>query len=230
MKRFLALLLLLCSCATLAAPVNDASGTAGADCSGDSTPSVAVTVSSGSDRYGIGWVYWEGAVTISSPTFAAQTPTLHHTHASTQFVMYRLAAPSTGAQTFGVTLSGAPSRCYIGWLTYSGVASVGTAVADIVESGTTVDVDVTSASGDMAVDAAVFAEATIVVGAGQTARIDADNFGSTFRSFGASEEAGAATVTMSWTTGGATDGFIIAANLVAAGGGGSTMLLRRRRG
>lgn len=196
---------------------------AGAGCSGDSTPSVAVTVSAGTDRYGIGWVYWEGAVTISAPTFAAQTPTLHRTHATHgQFVMYIQDEPTTGAQTFGVTLSGAPTRCYIAWVTYSGVASVGTAVDDIVESGTTVDVDVTSATGDLVVDAAVFAEATIVVGTSQTPRVEQDDFESTFRSFGASDEAGGTTVTMSWTTGGATDGWIVAANLVAAGGGGGS--------
>lgn len=230
MRHIIAALLLLCSLGLSAAPVYDASGSAGAGCSADATPSVAVTVSAGSDRYGVGFVYWEGAVTVSAAAFGAQTPTLHHTHSGANFRMYRLAAPSTGAQTFSVTISGAPSRCYIAWATFSGVSSVGTATEGFQGGGTTVTTNVSSAAGDLVVDGGEFAGGVINVGAGQTSRIEADDFDSAGRSFGVSTEPGAGTVTMSWSTGGVSEeGYIIAANLVAAGAA-SSGLLRRRRG
>lgn len=231
MKRAIAVLLLLCAATANAAPTFDASGSAGAGCSADATPTVDVTVSAGSDRYGIGYIYWEGAVTVSAAAFGAQTPTLHATHSGTNFQMYRLDDPSTGAQTFSVTISGAPSRCYIAWVTYQATASVGTAAEGYQPEGTTLTVDVSSATGDLVVDGAMFGGGVINVGAGQTSRVEQDDFDEAGRSFGVSEEAGASTVTMSWTTGGGNEeGFILAANLVAAGGGGgSSGLLRRRR-
>jgi hypothetical protein len=230
MKRVWSALLLFWSIASLAAPIIDASGSAGAGCSADATPSVAVTVSAGSDRYGIGYVYWEGAVTVSAAAFGAQTPTLHHTHSGANFLMYRLDDPSTGAQTFSVTISGAAGRCYIAWLTYQGASSLGTAVEDFVSGGATVDVNVSSAAGDLVIDGAEISGTAIIVGAGQTSRVEQDDLDSAGRSFGASDEPGAGTVTMSWGTGGAAEeGFIIAANLVAAGAS-SSGLLRRRRG
>lgn len=106
-------------------------------------------------------------------------------------------------QTVDVDFAGTSSRCALVIVTYTGVhrtAPLGADVEDIVESGTTVDVDVTSAAGQLVVDLAVFAEQTIVPDASQTVRIDLDDFESAFRSLGMSEKTGASTVTMSWTT------------------------------
>jgi len=213
--RFLIPLLLLWGVAAHAVPANDAAGTAGAGCSADATPSVNVNVSAGSDRYGIGYIYWEGAVTVSGASFGGQTPTLHKSHTATNFYMYRLDDPATGAQTFAVTISGAPSRCYIGWLTYSGAGSLTAAVENNVSATTTLPLNITSTSADLAVDAAVWGGTTIVGDVSQTVRIDADNFEATARSFGASEKNGSGTVAMTWTTGTNATGFILGASLQA---------------
>lgn len=174
----------------------------------------------GSDRCIIIGVHAEGGVSISSIAYGAQTPTLIGAHSNGETRLYRLVAPSTGSQTVAVNFSGSSSRCAMGILSYTGVDQT-TPVGSMVEGTTTTDtvsVDATSATGQLVVDFAIFAEATIAVGPDQTARIDLDDFSSVFRSLGMSDQAGASTVTMSWTTGSATDGAILAVPLIAAAG------------
>lgn len=213
------LLLLLWGFTAQSAPVFDA---AASDLCSASNPSIATHTSTGADRFALLGIYTEGGVSIVTITYGAQTPTLIHSHSKGGFWLYGLDDPATGGQTVTVTFSGAPSRCAVGILSYTGVGTTGTAAEATVDA-TTLSVDVASAAGQLVVDVALFSEATIVVGASQTARIDLDNFESTFRSFGMSEEAGATTTTMSWTTGASTDGWSIGVSLTAAGGGGSTV-------
>lgn len=175
----------------------------------------------GSDRCIIIGVYAEGGVSITSIAYGAQTPTLVGSHSGGSSHLYRLVAPNTGAQSVSVNFSGSSARCAMGILSYTGVDQT-TPVGSLVEGTTstdTVSVDATSAIGQLVVDFAIFAGATIVVGPDQTARIDLDDFSGTFRSLGMSEQAGASTVTMSWTTGATTDGSILAVPLIAAAGG-----------
>lgn len=185
--------------------------------SGGSQLTVAHT-SMGSDRYALIGVWAEGGVSISSISYGAQTPSLLHAHSVGAGWLYGLAAPNTGGQTVTVNLSGTSARCFMGILSYTGVASAGTPVENEVAGGSPLTVDVSSAAGQMVVDFAVYAIDAMTFGAGQTPRIEIDDIESTFRCLGMSEEAGAATTTMSWTSAGA-DGWIIAVPLLAAGGG-----------
>lgn len=174
----------------------------------------------GSDRCAIIGVYAEGGVSITSIAYGAQTPTLIGAHSGGASRLYRLVAPNTGAQSVSVNFSGSSGRCALAILSYTGVDQT-TPVGSLVEGSTstdTVSVDATSATGQLVVDLAVFAQSTIVVGPDQTARIDLDDFSGTFRSLGMSEQAGASTVTMSWTTGASAAGSILAVPLISAAG------------
>jgi hypothetical protein len=182
----------------------------------------------GSDRCVIIGIHAEGGVSISSLAYGAQTPTLIGSHSNTETHLYRLVAPNTGAQTVTVNFSGSSSRCAMGILSYTGVDQV-TPVGTMVQSDTstdTVSVDATSAAGQLVVDFAMMAGGSISVGPDQTARIDLDDWASVNRSLGMSDQAGAATVTMSWTAGGVTDGFILAVPLIAAAGAGGGQAAR----
>jgi hypothetical protein len=175
----------------------------------------------GSDRLVLIGIHAEGGVTISSISYGAQSPTLIGTHPNGETHQYRLVAPNTGSQTVTANFSGSSGRCGMGILSYTGVDQT-TPVGTLVSATTATDtlsVDATSAVGQLVVDFAIFAQITIAVGPDQTARIDLDDFVSTGRSMGMSEQAGASTVTMSWTTSPASDGFILAVPLVAASAG-----------
>lgn len=184
--------------------------------SGGSQLTVAHT-STGSDRYVLIGVWAEGGVSISSIAYGAQTPSLLHAHSVGAGWLYGLAAPNTGGQTVTVNLSGTSTRAAMGIVSYTGVSSAGTPVEGEVAGGSPLTVNVSSAAGQMVVDFAVYALDAMTVGAGQTSRVEIDDFESTFRCLGMSEEAGAATTTMSWTSAGA-DGWTIAVSLTEAAG------------
>lgn len=177
--------------------------------------------STGSDRYVLIGVWAEGGVSISSISYGAQTPSLLHAHSVGAGWLYGLSAPNTGGQTVTVNLSGTSTRAAMGIVSYTGVSGAGTAVESEVSGGSPLTVNVSSAAGQMVVDFAVFALDAMTVGAGQTSRVELDDFESTFRSLGMSDEPGASTTTMSWTSAGA-DGWTIAVPLTAAAGGGAT--------
>lgn len=120
---------------------------------------------------------------------------------------HRLTAPATGAHTVAVTYAGVNDEAIAGAVSYTGVdqtTPVGT-FAGAGSASTTPSVNVSSASGELVVDAVYASVAisgnTLTVGSGQTARVDDEDAGSGFGALGMSEEAGAATVTMSWTLG-----------------------------
>lgn len=64
---------------------------------------------SGTDRIVLIGVYHE-ATTVSSISYGAQTPTLIRDHSSADMSLYRLVAPSTGAQTITVNFAGSSTR------------------------------------------------------------------------------------------------------------------------
>jgi hypothetical protein len=190
--------------------------------------------SSGSNRGVLIAIHAEGGVTISSLTYGAASPTLVDSTANGIGHMYFLADPATGGQTVSVTFSGSSSRCAMGIVSYNG--SVGAlSVASFEnpaenEAGPDAEATISSAAGQLIVDMAtcvgtVWAADT---GAGQTERVSLDDYGSTFRCFGMSEKAGAASVVMSWTGTGAEFTNIIAVALQEAAGGGSSIAAIRR--
>ena len=132
------------------------------------------------------------AVAMTSVGSAQQGKQISH--------MWQLVAPATGANNVVVTCSNngvdivavATSYTLVDQTTPLGTAATATGTS------TTASVTVTSATGELVVDSVSSNLGTLTVGAGQTARgngVAGDNQG------GLSEEAGAASVVMSWTIG-----------------------------
>ena len=140
--------------------------------------------------------------------------------------MSHLANPASGANTIAVTLSGGGNVTAGLASSYTDVHQTTPVDTAATATGTQSDptVNVSSASGDLVVDAVSITDSAINVGAGQTSRAEFDGLSGGLWSGGISEEAGAATVTMSWTRAGFTnnvDEWIIggiSVNPPAAGG------------
>ncbi len=116
---------------------------------------------------------------------------------SMRVALFYLVAPATGAHNVVVTASGS-TEIDAGAETYIGVdqaTPVGAAVTASNQSATAT-VTVVSAAGELVVDAVGVIQTTVTVGAGQTQR---HNRVGTNNANGSSTEAGAASVTMSWT-------------------------------
>jgi hypothetical protein len=146
----------------------------------------------------------------------------------------QLVAPSTGSNTFTVNYTNSGSNCYdqaasavsltgVDQTTPTGTAAVATGVS------ATATVNVTSATDEMVVDSLIYAanSASMSVGAGQTQRANLTG-GNGFMFHGSSTEAGAATVTMSWTQTNSSYFALVATPFkpVSGGGGGSTIYNR----
>lgn len=166
----------------------------------------------------------------SSVTFGASACTLLASQG--RIHIYSVIGQPSGAQTVTAN-QGAATNTIIGvaQFTADGALSFGTAVTNTNAEQTSLSVDVTSATGQLVVDVAQLVQASMTVGAGQTAIMNLPTGGSPptghdvgFLSFGMSYEAGAATTTMSWSASGtAGDNDIIAVNIIEAGGGGGSI-------
>jgi hypothetical protein len=127
---------------------------------------------------------------------------------STRCTGWYLIAPDTGTHDLVATFTGgggANDEQALGGVSYTGVnqtVAVGTHASASGSSGTA-SVDVNSASGELVVDGVYFWGAPITEGANQTKRWENENVAGIGFSAGQSEEAGAATVTMSWGSGSA---------------------------
>lgn len=124
--------------------------------------------------------------------------------------LWYLVGPATGAHDVVIsrTYSG---RIYACSLSYTGVSSgapLGTAATAGSAGSTSFTVDVSAATNYVVVDicyVASGAATSITQGAGQTKRVEALDGVNIGNVAAMSEEAGAATVTMSWTHGGASE-------------------------
>lgn len=136
--------------------------------------------------------------------------------------VYALVAPATGANDVVITRSGS-TPVIAGAVSYTGVDQTTPydSIDVVTNTGTAVSNGVSSAANDLVVDfVAANRDAAQTVGASQTARVNAGN-GDEFMWIGISEEAGAGTVTMSWTLDTSSAWTAAGLNLnVAAGGGG----------
>lgn len=116
--------------------------------------------------------------------------------------LWSLAAPTAASQTLYASFSGAADECCLGGISYTGVAQTGSfgtsATAHNNGVGNNPTVNVTSAAGEIVVDAAYEITDALTVGAGQTQRVNQANTGDVTQ-LGMSEAAGAASVTMDWT-------------------------------
>lgn len=113
--------------------------------------------------------------------------------------LWRLVNPDAGTHDIVVTYSDVCDYAIAGGVSYTGVdqtAPIGTATKANSDTGDPT-VDVSSAAGELVVDSTIMDSPSTTVGAGQTERVNIQA-GTPTLSQGMSEEAGAATVTMSW--------------------------------
>lgn len=149
-------------------------------------------------------------------------------------VIYRVVAPASGAQTVLFTASGDMVHGAIEVVSLTGVhqtTPVGTA-ATAEGSSTAPSVAVTSASGELVLDASCgfFPAGTVTPDASQTPRVENENWGGNEGIASITSEAGAASVTMSHTLGSSAPWSIVGISFKPASGSSSGLLLRRRRG
>jgi outer membrane protein assembly factor BamB len=193
------------------------------------TPSVGVTIgeasnngnasqstlswshtTSGTNRVLLVGVSWAGTQTVSSVTYAGTAMTSigsvsNSSNAKAQlFYLVESSLPASGtSNTVLVTMSAASTETVGGAVTFRG-ANQTTPVgpfASATGTSTTPSVSVTSNTGETVIDTVeVHSSTAMTVGGGQTQRWQM--LPSSFRGAG-STEAGASTVTMSWTSGSA---------------------------
>jgi hypothetical protein len=178
---------------------------------GDQT--IAYTVNASAELLVLGAVVVGGAGQISGITVGGnaltQLDTINNGSLVDVALWYRK-SPPTGSQGIAVDfLSGTPTS-QIGAITFAGVDltnTFGTVVKGTTDNATARTEDVTAAVNDLVLDvvgAYHAAASTYTVGAGQTSRWAAALSGSTTRNGMGSTEAGATTVTMSWSSSTAT--------------------------
>lgn len=198
-----------------------------ADLSGDQTASATWTISgkttAGSNRVGIVRFNYAATATLTGVTWngsaMTEVPLSSVTSGSRTNKSFYIVDPPTASSDIVISFSaGTPAGEYL--VTSYNEADTASPIGDVqtaTGTSTTPSVDVTSASGDMVLDWMVIANTITSVGDSQTSEF-IDTTGGSYR-VGGSREAGAATVTMSWTVGSGawgTSGFSI--NQAAAGG------------
>jgi len=170
-----------------------------------------------------------GAPTVSSITYNGVGLSLVGAQATSdsegRIEIWRLVAPATGANNVVVNLSAVPQSATVGVMTFTGVhqtTPLGTFAPALGES-TSASVAVTSAAGELVFDTLVLqktADVDFLPGAGQTERWDLFQ-GPGSANGGGSTEAGAASVTMSWSWSG-TDKWAIGGVSIKPAPGGAT--------
>lgn len=122
--------------------------------------------------------------------------------------LWSLANPPTGTKTIVATLAGsAKARFCAGAVSYTGVnqtAPLGTSAIATASSATSISVNVASAPGELVVDAVgkSYSSESIIPGANQAQRWNDQTTASSAKDNtvgGGSQEAGAATISMSWS-------------------------------
>ena len=191
----------------------DATTTSSTTSSGPCTFSHTAT---GTDRVAIAGAAWRGTGSVSSATYGGTGMTLVGTATdsgnNTKMALYSFVAPPTSSTTVTFTMTGTLQGPRCGVITFTGVdqTTPTASFASANASSGNPSVNVTSATNEVVVDVVAVDRGAPTVGAGQTQRWNGDNSGNGDVWGASSHEAGAATVTMSWTNGG-TDGWAIGA-------------------
>ncbi len=137
--------------------------------------------------------------------------------------IFKVVAPAAVTATVRVTMSGTADELVAGTLMMSGVdqTTPNDTAATAAGINSPMTVDVSSETGDLVIDSAIANTTSITVGGSQTQRW---NISPSTDSGAASTEAGAATVTMSWTFGGGPLRWAtIGVNINAAAAAGSVL-------
>ena len=173
-------------------------------------------------RTGVSWAGF--AITVTGVTYAGAALSSIGSRVdaddNTGIHIWRRIAPATGANDVVITMSASCTDIVCGNISFTGAdqTTPDGAFNSAIGNSTTPSVVITSATGEIVMDTLDYAEVGAAPGAGQTEQWDSST-GAAINGAG-STEAGAASVTMSWTitsagwvTGGA------AVKPVAAGGG-----------
>jgi hypothetical protein len=209
----------------------------GTSCTGQATSVTSLSIpscsNSGSNRLAVASVrYNNNDVSIISVTYAASVMTLILASAETapgsELRQYRLTNPTSGSQTFQVQFTGAVDveAIVTPFDAVDQVTPVGTAVQDHGTTNSASSV-VSSATGELVYDTVwVFDSLGLTIGGGQTQQAAITGVSST-RS---STEAGAGSVTMSWSWTNAGDGYLHVATPIkpAAAEAAADFFFRRR--
>jgi hypothetical protein len=192
--------------AAYASPDIEVDGTVSTGTGTGSTITVSHTTS-GTNRLmlvGISGSYSSGSPVISGVTYNGVALSLVGSEAESNFKIwiYKLVAPATGTHDVVVSFSTLPDQgCVVGVETFTGVdqtTPLGTFASASANTGDTPTVDVSSATGELVFDTLwSYSGYTATVGAGQTQQWNTTCAPYTRGS--GSTEAGASTVTMSWT-------------------------------
>jgi hypothetical protein len=171
-------------------------------------------VATGSNRLALAAIAWFGnsaSVTGMTSNSVAMTQigsTLVHPDSDNlRLAVFGIVAPSTSSVSYAATFSGSPLLNYIQVMTFTGVdqtTPVGTHAANTSAGDqTAVSSTVSSATNDLVADFMYAVGTAATVGAGQTERLTASDWGGNGLENRTSTEAGAASVDMTWTLGSA---------------------------
>ena len=223
MRRLLATLglVLLLVTPAVAQVAFDGEAVVAAEFSATDTWTLAAKTTAGANRVGVLALFY---TTVSAPTSVeyggnAMTSVVSEVWGTRTVRLYQYVAPPTGATSIVVGFAGSESGI-AAVVSYNGVdqttpiraGSPNTATG----TSTAPSVAITSQADDMVVDAVVISHLLSSAGGGQTERHNDDDGA---RSLGGSDEAGGASVTMSWTGAGSAAWAIVGASLAAVGGG-----------
>ncbi|WP_461175385.1 DUF4347 domain-containing protein, partial [Uliginosibacterium flavum] len=204
--------------------VQDSVSTATTTSVGASSLSFAHTVGTGTNGILIVEYATRGTTSPDSITYNGVALTRLDTNSNSTVVtteIWYLKTPAAGTHNIVITMPGAAKEFTVGASSYFNVdqtATFGT-VAKATGTGTAVSVNVVSASGDLVIDAIATRQQTSnpSTGAGQTQRWTNTCGVSSADPLGAgSSEAGAASVTMSWTLSGSQEWATLGVSLNAA--------------
>lgn len=175
-----------------------------------SNRSCAIT-SSGSNRRGFVMVAWVSATTtLSTLTWDGVSVTGNLVGsiddsdiADKHLRVYYIDNPPTTSSTVACTFSANTNECIISAVTYNGCGDNDTPPTPTQASTTAPSITVSSATGSLCLDFvfAPYPANNITAGAGQTYRVEQENWAGSDAIAAISEEAGAASVTMSHTLG-----------------------------
>jgi hypothetical protein len=175
--------------------------------------------------------WWGNTVTITGMTSNAVAMTQigsalsHPDSDNMRAAAFYIVAPSTSSVSYASTFSGSPILNYIQVMSFAGVdqsTPLGTSVGSNSSGDqTAVSSNVSSAVDDLVADFLYAVGTSATVGAGQTERLAASDWGGNGLQNRTSTEAGAASVDMTWTLGSAAKWlqFAIPIKAVSAGGG-----------
>jgi hypothetical protein len=174
------------------------------------------------------WVIAEGGVSVTSISFGAQTPTLIASSGNGDILgCYQLLSPTSGSQTITVNLNGTSGRCAFYAESRSGVDTStpsGTPATATGES-TTAAATATSAAGQLVSGIVHVSGSSLTSDGGQTQREISLDWLSAGRSFGAAENAGAASTTLTWTMSGTETWYVAAIPILPSAGGGTGLVI-----